>query len=149
MDSRKGTYLLVMRSERSRRVQVGKLGTIELNIGYYLYAGSAFGPGGIKARVSRHHKRRKPKHWHLDYLSGALTPLEVWFTYDPVRREHDWAKLLSDQKCIKPVNGFGCSDCRCDAHFFFRQSRPKLVDFRKGISKISPAHAEIFSATVT
>ena len=58
MDSRKGSYLLVMRSERRRRVQVGKLGTIEVNIGYYLYAGSAFGSGGIKARVSRHHKRR-------------------------------------------------------------------------------------------
>ena len=134
-----------MRSDRSRRVQVGKLGIIELEIGYYLYAGSAFGPGGIKARVSRHLKKRKPKHWHLDYLSGALTPLEVWFTHDPVRREHDWAELLSDQKSVKPVNGFGCSDCHCEAHFFFRQSQPGVVDFRRRLTKKFPAHAEIFS----
>lgn len=143
METDVGTYLIVFHSENSRRVRVGKLGVIDVNVGYYLYVGSAFGPGGIKARVSRHHKKRKTKHWHLDYLSTVLTPIEVWFTYDSQRREHDWADLLLVRSDIKPVKGFGCSDCRCAAHFFFRRARPKLADFRKAITKNLTLHAPV------
>ena len=143
MENGAGTYLIVLRSEVSRRVQVGKLGTLELDVGYYLYVGSAFGPGGIKARVSRHHKKRKTKHWHLDYLSTILTPIEVWYTHDPQRREHNWAALLLAQRNMIPITGFGCSDCRCKAHFFYRRARPRLANFRREIARNLALHGPI------
>jgi len=41
---------------------------LDLLPGYYIYIGSAFGPGGVRARMLRHLRADKPKHWHIDYL---------------------------------------------------------------------------------
>jgi hypothetical protein len=35
-----------------------------LGPGTYVYAGSAFGPGGIRARLRRHFRRDKKLHWY-------------------------------------------------------------------------------------
>ncbi len=51
MTDAKGTYVLVMRLGRLRRVRVGRLGVQEFPAGLYLYVGSAFGPGGLRARI--------------------------------------------------------------------------------------------------
>ncbi len=69
---------------------------ISLRQGYYIYVGSAFGPGGVNARVSRHFRNTKKLHWHIDYLRTFLRPLTVLYSHDPRRLEHQWAKLLSD-----------------------------------------------------
>ena len=42
-----GTYLLVLRADAPARVSVGSLGELEVGSGYYLYAGSALGPGAF------------------------------------------------------------------------------------------------------
>ncbi|MFQ5579314.1 MAG: DUF123 domain-containing protein [Nitrospiria bacterium] len=54
MKSEPGTYALILQSRSEARGQVGRLGQINLKPGYYIYVGSAFGPGGVQARVSRH-----------------------------------------------------------------------------------------------
>ena len=51
-----GTYALVMLLARTTALSVGKLGPVTFNAGYYVYTGSAFGPGGLAAR-SGHHLR--------------------------------------------------------------------------------------------
>lgn len=49
-----GTYILILKSAVTRRVRVGRLGNLQLCAGYYVYIGSAFGPGGLRARIDHH-----------------------------------------------------------------------------------------------
>ena len=49
-----GTYVLVLRCSSNRTIRVGCLGSIRLRPGYYLYVGSGFGPGGLRARIDHH-----------------------------------------------------------------------------------------------
>ena len=63
-----GTYFLVLRCSSTRAVRVGRLGTMRLLPGYYLYVGSAYGPGGLRARIGHHCHPADRLHWHVDYL---------------------------------------------------------------------------------
>jgi len=119
-----GTYALVLRIRRSTSVQVGRLGRFDFPRGYYIYVGSAFGPGGVRARVSRHCRASKSKRWHIDYLREVATPLAVWYSYEPDRLEHRWADALGKMADLRSITGFGCSDCRCAAHLFFSTTLP-------------------------
>jgi Uri superfamily endonuclease len=46
--------------------------SIILPAGRYLYCGSAKGPGGLKARLSRHMRRGKSVRWHIDRLTEGV-----------------------------------------------------------------------------
>jgi Uri superfamily endonuclease len=93
--------------------------------GYYLYVGSAFGPGGLQGRLAHHHKVPASPHWHIDYLRQAAEVVEVWAVEGPEKREHAWAQALcSCPDCSIPLNRFGASDCRCPAHLVYRPERP-------------------------
>ena len=48
-----GTYVLVLRSDKNQTVQVGRWGLLNIHPGYYLYVGSAFGAGGVRAQAMR------------------------------------------------------------------------------------------------
>jgi Uri superfamily endonuclease len=61
----KGTYALVLRSDTSVSAEIGRWGRLAICRGYYLQVGSALGPGGVRARVSRHCRGAKSKHWHI------------------------------------------------------------------------------------
>ena len=120
-----GTYALVFKTQRNKRLVIGKLGTLNLQPGYYVYVGSAFGPGGLKARIGHHRKTFSRPHWHIDYLSEYLTPAEVWYTYDATHREDHWSQVLANVRGASiPLPGFGSSDCGCPSHLFFYQSPP-------------------------
>jgi Uri superfamily endonuclease len=105
-----GSYALLFEIERPVSI---KLGDFE---GIYCYVGSAFGPGGIGARVSRHLRPEKPLQWHIDYLttSAHFVPRAV-FASDQ-RAECDLAGRLAGIFDGHP--GFGASDCRCPTHLF-------------------------------
>lgn len=114
-----GTYALVLHMSRSRRIRIGRLGTFSFPAGHYLYVGSAFGPGGLRARIAHHMKRATHPHWHIDYLRQAADVVDVWYTAGK-RLECAWARRLSKGACVyTPVAGFGSSDCECPAHLFF------------------------------
>jgi len=131
LPSRPGTYAIVCEPRRKRSVRIGKLGRLELIHGYYAYVGSAFGPGGLKARVSRHLIGPKRPHWHIDYLGRMAKPKEVWYTCDPIIREHDWAAVMAQWRAASiPLRGFGGSDCRCESHLFFFWDPPDIGKFR-------------------
>ena len=98
MHSQPGTYALIFSAGHKRQLEIGKLGTFELIPGFYIYVGSAFGPGGLKARIGHHRKRPGQPHWHIDYLGPFLKLIEIWYTYDPVRREHPWAQTILDTR---------------------------------------------------
>lgn len=129
MTSDPGTYALILRSPTNAAAQVGRWGRLELKQGYYIYVGSAFGPGGVRARVSRHVRRHKPRRWHLDYVREFLRPMSVWYTHDPRRLEHSWARLFSNMTGLSSIQGFGCSDCNCHSHLFYTRQEPDLHRF--------------------
>ena len=128
-----GTYVLVLRSDSGRQTQIGKWGMLDIRPGYYLYVGSAFGPGGLPARVARHCRQEKSRRWHVDYLREFAMPESVWYSYGPDRYEHEWATALAKMDGMNPVKGFGCSDCRCGAHLFYSPEKPELKDFARAI----------------
>jgi Uri superfamily endonuclease len=131
MTSQPGTYALVLASRAIHPVPIGRLGTLSLQPGFYVYVGSAFGPGGLAARL-RHHQQISPRpHWHIDYLRPACDLVEVWFTTETVHREHSWAKAVARMPGAEvPMPGFGSSDCQCAAHLFWLKQRPSLKTFR-------------------
>lgn len=119
-----GTYALILQSNSTKTIQVGRWGGLDLQLGYYIYVGSAFGPGGVRARVSRHLRTDNRKHWHIDYLRDYVTPVEVWISYAAEHLEHKWASILFDMPEMIPIQGFGCSDCKCYSHLFFTLGGP-------------------------
>ena len=126
MERLAGTYALILRNYSKATIQIGRWGRICVKPGYYSYIGSAFGPGGVRARVSRHLRKEKRKHWHIDYLHGFMEPVGIWYTHDRRRLEHIWARSLSDMDGIMSVHGFGCSDCNCDSHLFYAPTKSAL-----------------------
>ena len=139
--NRPGTYALILRASANRKVMVGKLGILRVCQGFYLYVGSAFSPGGLRARVRHHFNKPESPHWHIDYLRAGVQLKEVWFSYDPFHRECAWAKILgiTDGASI-PLKGFGASDCGCPSHLFYVESPPGLRDFRRRIREDFPGH---------
>ncbi|MEW8657801.1 MAG: GIY-YIG nuclease family protein [Candidatus Thiodiazotropha endolucinida] len=131
MNAKPGTYGLVLQADTETVVQVGRWGAIDIRPDYYIYIGSAFGPGGVLARVSRHCRKKKSKHWHIDYLREIAALESVWYSQRQTRLEHRWAKALATWGNTEPVHGFGCSDCSCDSHLFYCKKPPTLAGFAK------------------
>jgi Uri superfamily endonuclease len=115
-----GTYVLVMCLETPSQVTVGKLGAFRLSPGWYSYVGSALGPGGLAARLARHRRSRKRRHWHIDYLADQVKITEIWWMASGDRAECAWARALNRLSDTRiPVPGFGSSDCQCPSHLLY------------------------------
>jgi Uri superfamily endonuclease len=76
----KGTYVLIAFVAQMKRLEIGRLGAYDIVPGYYAYVGSAFGAGGLRARIGHHLESTATPHWHIDYLLGVAEPIEVWYT---------------------------------------------------------------------
>ena len=130
-----GTYVLILKLTKHRSIKIGKLGAYKFNKGYYGYVGSAFGPGGLRARIRHHLRKSRNPHWHVDYLRRRSSPVQIWWSTTRTRREHDWAavmgKLLEVSHSIK---GFGASDCNCFSHLFYFERNPKFITFKKTLT---------------
>ena len=145
MQQNPGTYVLILRSRSQNLIQIGKLGRLSLTPGFYIYVGSAFGPGGIKARIAHHKKLQQRPHWHIDYLRKFADLTAVWFSFDVEIREHQWAHCCAaDEEISSPMKGFGSSDCRCHSHLFFKSVQPDFITFRQRLIDLQPEHAELF-----
>ncbi len=112
----RGIYLLHIVVERSQEIAVGALGRIAFPAGSYVYVGSA--QSGLEKRIARHLRRRKTRHWHIDYLLSArrVKVLDVLSAEAERSEECEVARLLAAM--AQPVRGFGSSDCRCTGHLF-------------------------------
>lgn len=110
-----GAYSLTFRLDGPMILPIATLRNPVLAAGDYVYAGSAFGPGGIRARVTRHLRADKKPHWHIDHLSALASCIDVR-TY-PGERECALVADMLAEGAEFPVPGFGSSDCRdCAAH---------------------------------
>jgi Uri superfamily endonuclease len=129
MRSEHGTYALLLQSDCEAEVRVGRRSSLRVQPGYYVYVGSAFGPGGVKARVLRHCRESSTRHWHIDYLRGVTAPLGAWCGYQTRELEHRWAQSLAKLPDVSAVNGFGCSDCMCESHLFRSRTKSDFTRF--------------------
>lgn len=111
-----GSYLLLVRLASALSLEIPRLSAATLPAGWYVYTGSARGPGGIRARAGRHLRRGKRPHWHIDYLTEAAVDLRVFAV--PGGRECDLLRgLLARPAFDIALAGFGSSDCRdCASH---------------------------------
>ena len=127
-----GTYALILFSSLDRLLSIGRLGQLHLRPGYYVYVGSAFGRGGVRARIAHHARPSRRLHWHIDYLKKVAQLSEIWWTHDPIRREHQWASVVSRLRgATIPLLGFGASDCVCNSHLYFFTKSPSFAAFHK------------------
>jgi len=132
LPSEKGSYLLLLKLLEPIEIRVGKLGRIGFERGWYAYAGSAFGPGGLAARLKHHLRPVQKRHWHIDYLRDEAIVMAIWMAQGPPSREHDWAWILAKRPWSgKWVRGFGCSDCKCPSHLVYFDHRPNTDLIRK------------------
>jgi len=121
----KGSYCLVLKTPGCT-IRAGALGFHPFRAGWYIYVGSALGSGGLK-RLERHcslaRSRDKQPKWHVDYLlaSSCFSLVYAVYTITAERLECRLARELNDNGILK----FGCSDCSCTSHLFYRQSDPK------------------------
>ena len=145
-DAEPGTYALLLKLDKQEKITVGKLGTFDFPVGYYLYVGSALGPGGLRARLARHRRGSKSSlqsrssrtgkklHWHIDYLLQRAQLIEVWSVASEERLECRWGEVASRLAGAQvPVQGFGSSDCRCPAHLIYFSARPDREQFERAL----------------
>ena len=135
--SEPGSYVLVTQLDRPSKITIGRLGTWEFESGYYAYAGSALGPGGLSSRLSYHARADKIMQWHIDYLLSQAQLVEVWYAVDRKRKECIWASALRSVPGGKvPVPSFGASDCRCLTHLVYFSQQPTFASFARALSDL-------------
>ena len=129
-----GTYALLLSLFKPAHIRVGALGRYVLRPGYYVYVGSAMGPGGLRGRVGHHLKLSLKPHWHIDYLRQHAEIEQIWYTYS-TRREHEWAAAFQSLPGSSiPIPGFGSSDCHCQAHLIYFERVPELEVFYRSFA---------------
>ena len=78
-----GAYILVMHISETQAISIGSIGTVQIGPGYYLYVGS--GMNGLSARVTRHLRKKKRLHWHVDFLRQIAGTVKAY----PIRTPHN------------------------------------------------------------
>ena len=111
-----GAYLLVIELGHELALDITTLSPPALAPGRYVYCGSAYGPGGIRARVAHHLKKDKALRWHVDRLTIAGRIVQV-AALGGGSECALFAGLRAHAGVSVPVPGFGSSDCgACPAH---------------------------------
>ena len=136
--SEAGTYALLLELRAPIGLNVGSLGVIDFDSPYYMYCGSALGPGGLAARIRHHIRPVRNARWHIDYLRRAADVIIVWYTVDNRRLECTWATTASTFRGASPISRFGSSDCRCQSHLVGLERRPSISAFRKRLADSRP-----------
>lgn len=113
-----GTYALIFTLPDPLIITAGSRGEVALPPGHLIYVGSAFGPGGLHARVARHLRADKRPHWHIDALTTVSQPVGVWYVDSSTRLECAWSAALAAIPGVDRIPGFGASDCRCHTHLY-------------------------------
>lgn len=142
----KGTYVLIAFVPQMKRIAVGQLGEFDIVPGFYAYVGSAFGVGGLRARIGHHLESAAAPHWHIDYLLQVSEPIEIWYTTAAQKLEHHWADLLEQTPQFRiPIPRFGSSDYHRSraSHLFYCKRRPAFAWFRQELEeRFEDIHAE-------
>ena len=109
-----GCYLVWLLLTEDTTIQ--RPGRLDLSAGCYVYAGSARGPGGLRARLSRHLRKEKSIRWHVDQLTTEADQAIAWAWHEG--SECELVTKLSQSNAFDfPARHFGSSDCKhCPSH---------------------------------
>jgi len=122
----KGVYTLIILWKANGHLEMPSLGCFDLQKGYYAYTGSAMGDGAtsLGKRIVRHLKKRKTRHWHIDFLlankNATITALVAAQSSVNIEcRVNSTIKNMGG--ATLPIPGFGASDCRqkCKSHLVY------------------------------
>ena len=131
-----GTYVLILKLSQPSSILCGRLGHVRLAPGWYAYAGSALGAGGLAARIAHHLRPARSPHWHIDYLRAACQPVALWYAAGTERHECAWAAALARLPgSTRPVPRFGASDCRCPGHLAHLTVPPDVKAFISAVAQ--------------
>jgi len=130
----KGVYALIIQLDKDACVNVGALGKLTFKKGLYAYVGSA--QVNLEHRIKRHLRKEKRLFWHIDYLlnNSAARIVKVLYKQADKTEECTLAEVIGERG--KPIDGFGCSDCRCKSHLFH------ISDYRFVKEIMQTVHAE-------
>jgi len=134
----KGVYTLIIFLNKKIYLKVQKLGCFNLQKGYYTYTGSALGRGAVslKRRVARHLRKKKSKHWHIDFFlaNRYAKIIAVVAAGGSASKECQVNNVIENiEGATVPIAGFGASDCKqnCQSHlvhFGDENIREEVVD---------------------
>ena len=111
-----GNYLILLELKKSCSIEAGSLGNLLMEQGWYVYSGSA--RRNLSARIARHQRKEKKKHWHIDYLAPCAETIKA---LPIITLRNIECNLAADLEALggRGISGFGCSDCRCKSHLFY------------------------------
>lgn len=119
----RGSYLIVLHLPVEQTITVGALGVRMFPAGYYVYVGSAM--QHLSQRVARHRvRRRKRKHWHIDYFREVADYIGTYAIREPQRREEELAEAI-ETVAVESISGFGSSDSARPSHLFRFDHHPR------------------------
>lgn len=104
---------------RARVIRLGGLREHRFPAGWYVYTGSA--RNGLLQRLARHLRRRKRRHWHIDYLLAVADGIEALILPGTEVTECELHARLRGRVLVP---GFGSSDCSCESHLAWFRRRP-------------------------
>jgi len=127
-----GSYVLIIEMEKDKKIEIGKLGVLSFEKGYYAYVGSAM--NGLDVRINRHMRQDKKKHWHIDYLLEEAVVRQVLC----IEGEKKECTIASEMEGIfDGITNFGSSDCRCNTHLFHSKNLGKMMAAVKGMGLVN------------
>ncbi|MBN2323279.1 MAG: DNA/RNA nuclease SfsA [Spirochaetes bacterium] len=121
-DTKRGSYLLLLKNTARREIPVGTLGRVSFEEGYYVYVGS--GMNGVDARVARHKRGRKRHHWHIDRITPSPMRITRVYIIRGNRRLEDDIAGRMERIAPRRVEGFGSSDSNKSSHLFYFPDPP-------------------------
>ncbi|MHA1127268.1 MAG: GIY-YIG nuclease family protein [Candidatus Heimdallarchaeota archaeon] len=131
----KGTYVLIILNTEDNTIPIGSLGDIVFSNNYYIYIGSALGPGGLVSRLGRHFRTDKKIHWHIDYflMGDSSYIVGAGELESDEKIECEIAQKIQSSYAedeLTPVNNFGSSDCSCKTHLFKLKEKDTMKFFK-------------------
>ncbi len=121
-----GTYALLLALPHASTLDIGQLGRFSFPAGWYVYLGSARGPGGLRGRLSHHARPAAHPHWHIDYFRREAQLIGVLWQTGTAHLECRWARVIASAlDCEYPAPRLGASDCACVTHLLFLSRRGK------------------------
>jgi Uri superfamily endonuclease len=120
----RGVYVLIIQVPHNLPLRIKSLGEFVLKRGTWVYIGSAMGSGStnLENRISRHFRKEKTIHWHIDALLQHSVNLQtsIWAeSYQPMECKVVHS-IENKKEFISGPAGFGASDCKnnCTSHLF-------------------------------
>lgn len=125
----KGAYILILRNDKKTGIEVGSIGKIQFEKGYYIYVGSALsGEHRLKRHLEnlkRHSVKRK--HWHIDYIIPFFE-LAEWYFLESKDESLEGRIAHSLEIHFSDIDGFGACDSDENSHLFKSNNYCKIKE---------------------